>query len=108
VKVTVVQAGGIAGLVTTYTADTSALTTSDAQALHEHVARAGLVAGSPPDPPHSEPQPDRYDHEITVDDDGHQARLRVADQDAGAEVRDLVRFVRLVPGATQQTGPPRP
>lgn len=103
---TVVQAGGMAGLVTTTTADTTALSPADADALHEHVARAGLFAPPPAAAPRSEPQPDRYDQEITVENDGALTRLRVADQDASAEVHDLVRFVRLAPGATQTLGPP--
>jgi hypothetical protein len=108
VKVTVVRAGGIAGLVTTVTADTAALGPADAESLRDLVGRAGLLAppAATPPPPPSPPQPDRFDQEIVVDDDGRRAQLRVSDQDASAEVTDLVRFVRLVPGATQEVGPP--
>jgi hypothetical protein len=105
VKVTVVRAGGVVGLVTTTTADTASLSPADADALREHVARAGLLP-SPPDVPRSEPWPDRYDQELLVEDDGRQARLRVSDREAPAEVRDLVRFVRLAPGTTQVIAPP--
>ena len=104
-KVTVVQAGGVVGLVTTTTVDSADLGPADADALHEHVARAGLLT-SPPHVTPSEPRPDRYDHEIVVEHDGRRAQLRVSDQDASAEVRDLVRFVRLSPAATHEIAPP--
>lgn len=103
---TVVQAGGMAGLVTTTTADTTILSPADAHALREHVTRAGLLGPPPVAGPRSEPQPDRFDQEITVEHGGQLARLRVADQDSSTEVRDLVRFIRLVPGASHQLGPP--
>ena len=105
-KVTVVQAGGLAGLVTTTTADTADLDPGEADALHEHVARAGLLAPDPPAPPPSAPQPDRYDQEITIEHDGSVARIRVADRDASPEVRDLVRFVRTAPGSSRHVEPP--
>lgn len=105
-KVTVVQAGGLAGLVTTTTADTADLGAGEADALHDHVARVGLLAPDPPVPPRSAPQPDRYDQEITVEHDGSVSRMRVADGDAPPEVRDLVRFVRTTPGATRRVDPP--
>ena len=106
VKLTVVRGGGIAGLVTTTTADSDALAPEEADALRSKVEGSGLmhmparVAGPTP-------QPDAFNYEVTVEDDnGRTQRVSLSEDALPASVRSLISWLDSVPGKQERIGPP--
>jgi hypothetical protein len=104
-KVSVVRGGGLAGLVTTTSADTDTLAPEDARALRDKVERAHLLSG----PEHAGTPgggPDRFTFRVTVEDAGRTHTVRLREEDLTEDVSALIAWVRAVPGHTERVAPP--
>ncbi|GAA2989000.1 protealysin inhibitor emfourin [Streptosporangium longisporum] len=104
-KVSIVRGGGIAGLVTVVTADSASLSRPEAAELRARVERAGLT-GEPPPPPPVTARPDRFDYELTVEDEGGVHTVRASEGTLSAPLRALISYVTSLPGRQQRIGPP--
>ncbi|MFI6512016.1 protealysin inhibitor emfourin [Streptosporangium sp. NPDC050855] len=104
-KVSIVRGGGIAGLVTVVTADSASLSRPEAAELRARVERAGLT-GEPPSPPPVTARPDRFDYELTVEDESGVHTVRASEGTLSAPLRSLISYVTSLPGRQQRIGPP--
>lgn len=104
-KVSIVRGGGIAGLVTTTSADTEALASEHAQRLRDMVARCGLrdLPGNPPAGPAG---PDRFSYRLTLEDEGGTHTVGLREEDLTEDLDALIAWVGSVPGHTERVGPP--
>ena len=92
-----VRGGGIAGLVSTASVDTTDLDDEHAALLRARVAEARNADGTlrAPTDPAGTTAPDEYSYEVSIeDDDGTSHRLRSSDTTLPAGVRELVDLVR--------------
>jgi hypothetical protein len=103
-KVTIVRGGGVAGLVTTTSADTDALAPEHARQLREVVGRAGLLGL--PEHPAAASGPDRFTYRLTVEDGGRTHTVRLREEDLTGDLSALIDWVRAVPGHTERVAPP--
>jgi hypothetical protein len=104
-KVSIVRGGGLAGLVTATTVNTEDLGPADAESLRTRVAAARLPELAQPSA-QAPSQPDRFSYEVTVEDGADRQTVRVREQDAPAQVRDLIRWVHNSPARRQEVTPP--
>jgi hypothetical protein len=104
-KVTIVRGGGFAGLVTIISLDSASLTSEDAATLRAKVEQSGLF-GPPGREGGSDPRPDRFDYEVTVEDQDRARMVRVSEQDLSGPLRALISYVSSLPGRQEQVGPP--
>ncbi|MEU4833472.1 protealysin inhibitor emfourin [Streptosporangium sp. NPDC023615] len=104
-KVSIVRGGGIAGLVTVTTADSASLAPPETAELRARVDRAGLAGAPPPTPPPAA-RPDRFDYELTVEDDGGVRTVRASEGTLSAPLRALISYVTSLPGRQERIGPP--
>jgi hypothetical protein len=105
VKVTVVRGGGLAGLVTTTTADSDALAPDDAEALRAKVQGSGLLQ-LPARVSGPTRQPDAFDYAVTVEDGDHTQQVSLTEDALPPAVRSLISWVDTVPGRRDLIGPP--
>jgi hypothetical protein len=103
-KVSIVRGGGLAGLVTTTSADTEALAPEHAQQLRDKVAQAGLL--SLPEHPAAPSGPDRFTYRLTVEEGGHTHTVRLREEDLTKDLGALIDWVRAVPGHQERVAPP--
>jgi hypothetical protein len=104
-KVSIVRGGGFAGLVTVITVDSASLTPEDAAMLRAKVEQAGLF-GPPGRGDGPDPRPDRFDYEVTVEDQGQVRTARVSETGLSGPLRSLISYVSSLPGRQEQVGPP--
>jgi hypothetical protein len=104
-QVSIVRGGGIAGLVTGTTVDSASLAPGDAAELRARVERAGL-SGAPERSKPPAGQPDRFDYELTVEDDGRVLTTRAREGDLPGPLHALVSYVTSLPGRQERVGPP--
>jgi Emfourin len=104
-RVTVVQGGGLAGLVRTTSADTASLAPTDAAALRAMVGAAD-VFGLPSRLGPAATRPDALAYEVTVEDGAHRHTVRASDQALPEELRALISWLQSVPGRSERLGPP--
>jgi len=103
VRVSVVRAGGLAGLVRTTTADTNRLSPVDGEKLAALVRQAGLE-GAAPD--HEEPEPDRFSYQVIVEDHQRNHVTGFSERSLPANVRSLISWMSTVDGHEDKVGPP--
>jgi hypothetical protein len=102
VKVSLIRAGGIAGLKTTTAVDSAAIPAEQARELHERVSKSGVFE-LPERIPASD-QPDSMHYALTVED-GDRVRTVSMPEDAITEpVNDLIAFMDSVPGREESVG----
>ena len=104
-KITVVRGGGIAGLVTTTSADSTALAPADAEALRARVEGARLW-DLPTRLTGPTSLPDAFDYQIIVEDGGRTKTLSVAEDAVSPSLRSLVEWLGSVPGHEDTISPP--
>jgi hypothetical protein len=102
VKVSLVRAGGIAGLTTTTAVDSKAISPDQARELHDHVEKSGVFDLPEHTPPRD--HPDSMHYALTVED-GDRVRTVSMPEDALSEpVNDLIAFMDSVPGREESVG----
>ncbi|MGC5013499.1 protealysin inhibitor emfourin [Streptosporangium sp. DT93] len=104
-KVSIVRGGGIAGLVTVTTADSASLAPHEVAELRARVERA-VPAGEPPPTPPATARPDRFDYELTVEDEDGTRTVRASEGTLSAPLRALISYVASLPGRQERIGPP--
>jgi hypothetical protein len=52
------------------------------------------------------PQPDRFNYAVTVQDEGREHTIMASEEALPESVRDLVSYVKNVPGREDEVGPP--
>jgi hypothetical protein len=104
-KLTVVQGGGIAGLVRTVSADTASLDPAQAEALTAMVQDAGMFDLPARLGPASS-QPDAFDYELTVEDGERRTTIRANGDALPDHVRDLIAWLQSVPGHEERVDAP--
>ena len=90
-KLTIIRAGGIAGIIARTELDAKALPKSAAQAFAGEVARANL--DGQPAPPAKAPTPDAQLYEINLVRSGPTITVRYTDDSMPEDVRLLVAWV---------------
>lgn len=90
-KLTIIRAGGIAGIVARTELDQQALPTSAAKDFAGEVRRAKLVEQAPPPP--DRPRPDTQLYEINLEWTGPAVTVRYTDDSLPEGVRLLVAWV---------------
>lgn len=90
-KLIIIRAGGIAGIVARTELDAQALPKSVATTFAGEVARANL--DEPPPPPPERPRPDLQLYEINVEQAGPTITARYTDESMPEHVRLLVAWV---------------
>jgi hypothetical protein len=103
VRVSVVRAGGLAGLVRTTTADTDRLSPGDSQKLAALVRQAGLEGAAPN---REEPEPDRFTYQVIVQDQQRHHVTGFSERSLPASVRNLISWMSTVDGHEDMLGPP--
>ncbi len=104
-KVTIVRGGGIAGISTTTSLQSTALSPERARELEQKVRDAGLLgaggadAGSSPAPASAPPHPDDLLYSITVEADGGERTARFTDSALPPAVRSLVEWIDSIASA---------
>jgi hypothetical protein len=88
-------------VVVTTTADTAQLSPEDAEKLQAMVDDSGLFELSPS----GDPSPDAASYEFIVEDERRSCRLVLNDGEMPAAVRELLAWIRTVPGHEEQVGP---
>ncbi|MDQ4133582.1 MAG: hypothetical protein M3179_10350 [Actinomycetota bacterium] len=104
-KVTVVRGGGIAGLVTTTSADTNALPPEQADALRTQVEGSGLMH-LPARVSGPTAQPDAFAYQVTVEDGDRVQKVSLSEDALPPAVRSLISWLDSVPGREQRIAPP--
>jgi hypothetical protein len=104
-KVSIVRGGGIAGLVTKTAVDADSLSPDQAEQLRAKVEQAGVFE-LPDELTTDSPQADRFSYEVTIQDEDRERTVRASEQALPDGVRDLVSYVRSVPGRQEEIGPP--
>lgn len=104
-KVSIVRGGGLAGLVTKTAVDADSLPPEEAEQLRAKVEEAG-VFDLPSKLTTDSPQPDRFSYEVTVQDEGREHTITASEEALPDSVRDLVSYVKNVPGREDEVGPP--
>ncbi len=104
-KVSIVRGGGLAGLVTTTTADSASLAPEDARTLRAKVEEAGLLdlperIGGPTR------QPDQFTYKLTVEDQGRTHTVYVSEENLPEPLDSFISWVSSIPGRQEQIGPP--
>lgn len=98
------RGGGLAGLVTTTTADSEALAPKDAEALRARVEGSGLLQlpARSADPTR---YPDAFDYAVTVEDAGLTQQVSLTEDALPPAIRSLISWVDAVPGHQDTVGP---
>ena len=104
-KVSIVRGGGLAGLVTKTVVDADSLAPEEAEQLRAKVEEAG-VFDLPSRITTDSPQPDRFNYAVTVQDEGREHTILVSEEALPEAVRDLLSYVKSVPGREDEIGPP--
>jgi hypothetical protein len=104
-KVSIVRGGGIAGLVTKTAVDGDSLPSEEAEQLRAKVEESG-VFDLPARLTADSPQPDRFNYEVTVQDEGREHTVVASEEALPEGVRELVSYVKSVPGRKDEIGPP--
>lgn len=100
-KLSVVKGGGMVPVVVTTTADTAQLSPEDAAQLEAKVDASGLFELSPS----GDPSPDAASYEFIVEDERRSCRVVLNDGELPAGVRELLSWIRTVPGHEEHVGP---
>jgi hypothetical protein len=105
VKVTVIQGGGVAGMVLTSAVDTRRLSPDAERELRKRVEQAGPALSQPHRP--QSPAPDAQSVRVEVeDDDGKVHGTNVGGGVGSPELRGLIDWVSNWPGREEQVQPP--
>jgi hypothetical protein len=103
--VTVTRGGGLAGLVSTTTADTEALAPGDAEELRTKVEGSGLLQ-MPARVSGPRAHPDAFDYAVTVEDGERTQTVSLSEDALPASVRSLISWLDSVPGHQEGIAPP--
>jgi hypothetical protein len=104
-RVSLVRAGGFAGLTTTTAVESQALPPDQARELEERVARA-RVFDLPERTAAGPPQPDAMHYALTVEDGDRVHTVRVPEEALTAEVDELISFIDSVPDREESVDSP--
>ena len=104
-KVSIVRGGGFAGLVTIITVDSASLAPQGAAMLRAKVEQAGLV-GPPGREGDADPRPDRFDYEVSVEEEGRVSTVRASETGLPGPLRSFISYVSSLPERQEQVGPP--
>lgn len=105
VRVSIVRAGGLAGLVATTVVDSASLPPEAARALRAKVEQTGLFAlptriGSGTD------QPDHFTYKVTVEDQGHSHAVSLSEEDLPGPLGALISWIDSLPDREERIAPP--
>jgi hypothetical protein len=106
VKISIVQGGGIAGLVSTTVADSDSLAPKDAETLRSKVEEAGVFDLDPAATAAGDRQPDRPSYEVTVEDGARRCQIVLEEGSLPDSVRELISWVESVPGREERLSGP--
>jgi hypothetical protein len=104
-RLTVVQGGGIAGLLRTVSADSASLEPAQADALEAMIEDAGLFDLPERLGPASS-HPDAFDYELTVEDGERRKTIRASQDALPEQVRALIQWLQSVPGHEERVDAP--
>lgn len=104
-KVSVVQGGGLAGLVRTTSVDSDSMPADQAAAFEDAVGRAGAF-DLPATLGSSVARPDEFIYEVTVDDGRRRHTVRARRDALSAGLRSLISWVQSAPGRSERYDPP--
>ncbi len=104
-KVTVVRGGGIAGLVTTTSVDSSTLAPEEADALRTKVEGSGLMQ-LPARVSGPTSYPDALNYQVTVEDGDRVQKVSLSEDAVPDTVRSLISWLDKVPGRQERVAPP--
>ena len=91
-------------MIKTTTCDSAALPPAEAKTLAAMVEKAGL-SGKPATEGQTK-QPDRFNYELTIEDEGPGQTFMLAEENLSAEVKSLIEWVGASPSAEVRMGPP--
>jgi hypothetical protein len=105
VKVSIVRAGGLAGLVATTVVDSASFPAETARMLRAKVERAGFFAlpahiGSAAD------RPDQFTYKVTVEDQGRAHTVYLNEDDLSEPLGSLISWIESLPGREERIAPP--
>jgi hypothetical protein len=105
VKVSIVRAGGIAGLVVTTVVDSASLPAETARVLRATVEQAGLFS-LPARIGSGTGQPDQLRYKVTVEDTGRVHTVYVNEEDLPEALGSLISWIDSLPGREERIAPP--
>jgi hypothetical protein len=104
-KLSVVRAGGVSGIVSRTEVASGALKPEDAEALQNKVRESGILDMSA-EPSQQRPVPDEFQYELTVEDGDRTHTVRAPEGELPQNVRSLITWADSVPGGERKLGPP--
>ncbi len=90
-QITFEQSGGFAGLIRTKSIDTATLLPSDAQQVQRLIEAADFFRL--PDSIEAEAQPDRFQYQITIEDDDRHHSVEVSETNIPPTLRPLLEWL---------------
>lgn len=91
-RITFERTGGFAGITMTKVVDTTSLPQNDANQLHQLVEAANFFR-LPTNITSKSPQPDRFQYQLTVEDNGKQRTVQVGEQAVPGTLRPLIEWM---------------
>lgn len=93
-RMTFERTGGFAGITMTKVLDTTTLPENEAKQLRQLIDAADFFRLPNIIPSHS-PQPDRFQYQLTVEDDGKQHSVEVGEQAIPGTLRPLIDWLMM-------------